>query len=59
MKEPKTIYQYIKIMRILDKTSISDKKGFDKLSKKTQSLLAELSASISNIINEIPDEKTN
>lgn len=44
---------------MLDKTSISDKKGFDKLNKKTQSLLAELSASISNIINEIPDEKTN
>lgn len=44
---------------MLDKTSISDKKGFDKLSKKTQSLLGELSASISNIINEIPDEKAN
>ena len=59
MKEPKTISQYIKIMRMLDKTSVSDKKGFDKLSKKTQLLLAELSASISNIINEIPYEKTN
>lgn len=59
MKEPKTISQYIKIMRMLDKTSVSDKKGFDKLSKENQSLLAELSASISNIINEIPYEKTN
>jgi hypothetical protein len=59
MKEPKTIKQYIKIMRMLDKTSISDKKGFEKLSKETQSLLSELSASISNIINEIADEKTN
>jgi hypothetical protein len=59
MKEPKTISQYIKIMRMLDKTSVSDKKGFDKLSKEKQSLLAELSASISNIINEIPDEKNN
>jgi hypothetical protein len=59
MKEPKTISQYIKIMRMLDKTSVSDKMGFDKLSKETQSLLAELSASISNIINEIPYEKTN
>lgn len=29
MKEPKTIYQYIKIMRMLDKTSISDKNGFE------------------------------
>ena len=41
MKEPKTISQYIKIMRMLDKTSVSDKKGFDKLTDETRDTLIE------------------
>jgi hypothetical protein len=53
VKEPKTIKQYIKIMRMFDKLSISDLKGFEILNEEYKSILIELSGEISNKINEI------
>lgn len=58
MKEPKTIKGYISIIRWIEKITITDKSGFDKLSKNQQDALLELSAAISNRIEDI-DEKTN
>ena len=58
MKEPKTIKGYISIIKWIDKITITDKSGFDKLSKNQQDALLELSAAISNRIEDI-DEKTN
>ena len=58
MKEPKTIKGYISIIKWIEKITITDKIGFDKLSKNQQDALLELSAAISNRIEDI-DEKTN
>ena len=58
MKEPSTIKGYISIIKWIEKITITDKKGFDKLSKHQQDALLELSAAISNRIEDI-DEKTN
>jgi hypothetical protein len=58
MKEPKTIKGYISIIKWIEKITITDKSGFDKLSKNQQDALLELSAAISNRIEDI-DEKTN
>lgn len=53
MKEPKTIKGYISIIKWIEKITITDKSGFDKLSKKQQDALLELSAAISNRIEDI------
>jgi hypothetical protein len=58
MKEPKTIKGYISIIKWIEKITITDKSGFDKLSKNQQDALLELSAAISNRIEDI-DEKVN
>lgn len=57
MKEPKTIVGYINLIRKIEKFSVSDKLGFDKLEAKKRDALMELSASISNIINELEFDK--
>lgn len=58
MKEPKTIKGYISIIKWIEEITITDKSGFDKLSKNQQDALLELSAAISNRIEDI-DEKVN
>ena len=58
MKEPKTIKGYISIIKWIEKIAITDKSGFDKLSKNQQDALLELSAAISNRIEDI-DAKIN
>ena len=58
MKEPKTIKGYISIIKWIEKITITDKSGFDKLSKNQQDALLELSAAISNRIEDI-DAKIN
>lgn len=56
MKEPKTIKGYISIIKWIEKITITDKSGFDKLSKSQQDALLELSAAISNRIEDIDEE---
>ena len=58
MKEPKTIKGYISIIKWIEKITITDKSGFDKLSKNQQDALLELSAAISNRIEDL-DAKNN
>jgi hypothetical protein len=53
MKEPKTIKGYIAMIKLIEKMTVFDKKGFDKLPEKQQSALIALSAEISNRIDEI------
>ena len=50
MKEPKTKKGYISIKKWIEKITITDKSGFDKLSKNQQDVLLELSTAISNRI---------
>ena len=56
MKEPKTIKGYISIIKWFDRITITDKSGFDNLSKSQQDALLELSAAISNRIEDIDEE---
>ncbi len=56
MKEPTTIKGYIKLIKFIDKITITDKKGFDKLSQAQKNALYELSAEISNRIEDIEGE---
>ena len=53
MKEPRTIKGYISIIKWIEKITIIDKIGFEKLSKKQQNALLELSAAISNRIDDL------
>lgn len=56
MNEPKTIKSYIALIKFIEKITVFDKKGFDKLPKKQQESLIELSAAISNRIYDIDFE---
>ena len=56
MKSPKTIKGYISLIKKIEKIIPSELDGFDDLNDYTQDLLTELSAAISNRINEIPDD---
>lgn len=58
MKEPKTIKGYISMMKKIELMIPSCMNGFDDLPKDIQDDLNELSAAISNRINEIPIPKT-
>ena len=53
MKEPRTIKSYLKLIELIDRISISDLIGFDKLTDETRDILIELSAEISNKLNDI------
>jgi hypothetical protein len=55
MEKPKTIKGYITMMRKIETFTVSDLKGFDKLSQETKDNLGELLGSISNIVNEIKE----
>jgi len=55
MKKPTTIRGYISLMRKIEKFTVSDLKGFDKLSEKTKDDLGYLLGSISNIVNDIKE----
>ena len=53
MKEPRTIKSYLKLIELIDRISISELIGFDKLTDETRDILIELSAEISNKLNDI------
>ena len=53
MKEPRTIKSFLKLIELIDRMSISDLIGFDKLTDETRDILIELSAEISNKLNDI------
>lgn len=57
MNEPKTIKGYISLIKFIEKVTVSDKKGFDNLPQNQQDALIELSAAISNRIDDIDYEK--
>lgn len=57
MNEPTTIKGYISLIKFIEKVTVSDKKGFDKLPQSQQEALIELSAAISNRIDDIYYEK--
>lgn len=56
MKEPRTIKSYLKLIELIDRISISDLIGFDKLTDETRDILIELSAEISNKLNDIKNK---
>ena len=56
MKEPRTIKSYLKLIELIDRISISDMIGFDKLTDETRDILIELSAEISNKLNDIKNK---
>ena len=53
MKEPRTIKSYLKLIELIDRIIISDMIGFDKLTDEIRDILIELSAEISNKLNDI------
>ena len=57
MNEPRTIKGYISLIKFIEKVTLFDKKGFDKLPQSQQDALLELSAAISNRIDDIDYEK--
>ena len=56
MKEPRTIKSYLKLIELIDRIIISDMIGFDKLTDETRDILIELSAEISNKLNELKNK---
>lgn len=59
MKEPRTIKSFLKLIELIDRMSISDLIGFDKLTDETRDILIELSAEISNKLNDIMKQNAN
>ena len=53
MKEPTTIKGYIKLIRFVEMVSPNEMKGFDNLSNDDKYKLQELSAELSNKVNDI------
>ena len=56
MKEPRTIKSYLKLIELIDRISISDMIGFDKLTDEERDILIELSAEISNKLNDMKNK---
>ena len=56
MKEPRTIKSYLKLIELIDRICISEMIGFDKLTDETRDILIELSAEISNKLNDIKNK---